>query len=101
MSSTTDASRDRRVAVTTTDMELLRHYEPVARFTQGEQFFPFDVARYVQECSLWAHYPDGHDQLLVKQDDLTIDTLVEQRPAEFGTVHYLRFIENLSLAESA
>ncbi len=86
---------------TTPDLELLRRYEPIIRFTQGEQFYPSDVERYVQECSLWSHHPDGHDQLLVKQDDLTIETLVEQRPAAFGTVHYLRFIETLSLSESA
>jgi hypothetical protein len=85
----------------TPDLELLRRYEPVIRFTRGEQFYPTDVRRYVQECSLWAHHPDGHDELLVKQDDLTLDTLIEQRPAAFGTVHYLRFIETLSLSESA
>ena len=83
------------------DMQLLRHFEPVVRFTQGESFFPMDVVRYVRECSLWAHYPSGRDELLVRQEDLTIDSLVAQRPAEFGTVHYLRFIENLGLAESA
>ena len=94
-------SRERRIAAATPDMELLRHYEPVMRYTQGEQFFPMDVVRYVQEASLWAHYPNGRDELLVKQDDLTIDSLVETRPAAFGTVHYLRFIENLSLTESA
>ena len=94
-------SRDRPIAAAAPDMELLRHYEPVIRFTQGEQFFPMDVVRYVQDCSLWAHYPNGRDELLVGQDDLTIDTLVETRPAAFGTVHYLRFIENLSLTESA
>lgn len=94
-------SRVRRIAAATPDMELLRHYEPVIRFTRGEQFFPMDVVRYVQACSLWAHFPSGRDQLLVKQEDLTIDTLVESRQADFGTVHYLRFIENLSLGESA
>jgi hypothetical protein len=84
-----------------TDFELLRRYEPVIRYTQGEQFYPSDVEHYIQECSLWAHYPDGHDELLVKQEDLTMETLIEQRPAEFGTVHYLRFIETLSLSEAA
>src|SRR5262245_26301846 len=83
------------------DMELLRRYEPVIRYTKGEQFFPTDVDRYVEESSLWAHYPDGRDELLVKQDDLTIESLVQQRPAAFGTMHYMRFIENLSLAEAA
>jgi hypothetical protein len=93
--------RDLRIPAATPDMELLRHCEPVIHFTQGEQFFPTDVVRYVQQSSLWAHYPDGREEQLVKQEDLTIDSLLEVRPADFGTVHYLRFIENLSLTESA
>ena len=83
------------------DMELLQAYEPVIRYTKGEQFFPTDVERYVRACSLWAHYPNGRDQLLVQQDFLNIRELVEPRPAPFGTVFYLRFIEPLSLSDSA
>lgn len=83
------------------DLELLRRFEPVLHFTQGEQFFPTDVDRYVKKCSLWAHYPDGRDEQLVKEGDVTLDGLALQRPAPFGTVHYLRFIENLSLSETA
>ena len=30
---------------TTADLELLREFEPVVRFTGGEQFFPMDVER--------------------------------------------------------
>ena len=83
------------------DMELLRRYEPVIHFTKGEQFYPTDVDRYVKQCSLWAHYPDGRDELLVKQDEMDLEKLVQPRPAVFGTVHYLRFIEALSLTEAA
>src|SRR5512143_4291753 len=83
------------------DMELLQAYEPVIRYTKGEQFFPTDVERYVRSCSLWAHHMDGRDELLVQQDYLNIRELIQQRPASFGTVHYLRFIEPLSLSESA
>ena len=83
------------------DMELLQAYEPVIRYTRGEQFFPTDVERYIRACSLWAHYPNGRDQLLVQQDFLNIRELVEPRPAPFGTVFYLRFIEPLSLSDSA
>jgi hypothetical protein len=83
------------------DLDLLQRYEPVIRYTQGEQFFPTDVERYVRACSLWAHYPNGRDELLVPQDYLNIRELVKPRPAAFGTVHYLRFIEPLSLSESA
>ena len=30
-----------------------------------------------------------------------MEKLVQQRPATFGTIHFLRFIETLSLSESA
>jgi len=52
------------------DLELLRHYEPIVRFTRGEQFFPSDVDRYLQQCSLWAHYPDGREAELVPDGQL-------------------------------
>ncbi len=85
----------------TPDLDLLRKFEPVVRFTKGEQFFPMDVDRYVRECSLWAHYPDGREEVVVKQGELTLENLVQQRPAVFGTVRFLRFIETLTLSEAA
>jgi hypothetical protein len=87
--------------VKSTDTELLRRFEPVVKYTKGEQFFPFDVDRYVSECSLWAHYPDGREEPLVPQNEMSLEKLVEDRPATFGTIHFLRFIETLSLSESA
>jgi len=87
--------------VGTPDIDLLRKFEPVVRYTQGEQFFPTDVDRYVAECSLWAHYPDGREEVIVKQGELTLENLIEQRPAVFGTVRFLRFIETLTLSEAA
>ncbi|MFZ5911701.1 MAG: hypothetical protein ACOYYU_16945 [Chloroflexota bacterium] len=83
------------------DLDLLRRFEPVLRFTRGEPFFPTDVERYVRESSLWAHTPDGRDELLVRQGELNIEALIQPHPARFGTVHYLRFIETLSLTEAA
>jgi hypothetical protein len=89
------------VPFTTSDLDLLRKFEPVACYTRGEQFFPTDVEHYVRECSLWEHHPDGHDELLVRQGDVTLEKLVEPRTAEFGSVRYMRFVESLSLAEAA
>jgi hypothetical protein len=87
--------------VGTPDLDLLRQFEPVVRFTKGEQFFPTDVDRFVRECSLWAHYPDGREEVEVKQGELTLEKLVRQRPAVFGTVRFLRFVETLTLSEAA
>ena len=32
---------------------MLRHYEPVLRFTEGELFLPMPVEDYLEKCSLW------------------------------------------------
>ena len=39
------------------DMELLRRYEPVLRFTLGEVFLPMPVEDYLEKCSLWRAGP--------------------------------------------
>ncbi len=83
------------------DMALLRRFEPIVRFTQGEQFFPADVRPYIEQCSLWAHYPDGAEEMLAPEGRLTLAALVEPRPSAFGTVHFLRLVPVLTLTESA
>jgi hypothetical protein len=97
-----NASTERpTLPASTSDFDLLRRFEPVLRFTKGEQFYPTDVETYIRESSLWSHSPEGRDTLLVRQGDLDVEKLVEPRNAAFGTVHYLRFIEPLSLTEAA
>lgn len=41
------------------DLALLRAYEPVVRFTEGELFLPTAAGPYVERCGLWATSPDG------------------------------------------
>lgn len=106
-----NASIDRpRMPADASDFGLLRRFEPVLKFTRGEKFHPTDVETYARQSSLWAHAPDsssgrdrsnGRDTLLVPQGELDLEKLIEMRPAPFGTVHYLRFIEPLSLSEAA
>jgi hypothetical protein len=84
-----------------TDLEILRAFEPVVSYTAGESFFPVDVAAYVAQCSLWAHERDGREVLLVPQGKLTMEELINEPLAAFGTVRYLRFVETLTLAETA
>jgi hypothetical protein len=57
------------------DLDLLRRYEPILRFTVGEEFFPIDVAQYLAHCSLWIHHPSRPDELLVDEGRLTLETL--------------------------
>ena len=86
---------------TATDLELLREFEPVVRFTGGEQFFPMDVERYVGSCGLWLYHPDDYDEEVVPQGELTLEKLTEARTARFGSVFYLRLVHPLGIEESA
>jgi hypothetical protein len=86
---------------TATDLELLRAFEPVVRFTSGEQFFPMDVERYVGACGLWLYHPDGDDEQVIPEGALSTEALVEPRPAAFGSVFYLRFIGPMGIEASA
>src|SRR5436190_17076285 len=96
------SSPDRpEIPSTATDAELLRAFEPVVRFTSGEQFFPMDVEPYVRDCSLWLYRPDDHDEQLIPEGELTMEKLTQPRTAPFGSVFYLRFIRPLSIQESA
>jgi hypothetical protein len=83
------------------DLALLRAFEPVVRYTRGEKFFPMDVEPYVEASSLWLHVPDGTDQEVVPEGELTLDRLIEPRDAPLGSLFYLRFIQQLDLGESA
>lgn len=83
------------------DRELLRRFEPVIRYTRGEIFFPMRVEPYVAEASLWQQAPDREAELLVPEGELTMSALAEPREAGFGTVHFLKFITPLNLAELA
>jgi hypothetical protein len=58
-----------------TDEALLRRFEPVARYTQGDRFFPMDAESYVRACSLWVGRPGEDDVCLVPHGKLTLDLL--------------------------
>lgn len=83
------------------DLELLRTFEPVVKYTKGEQFFPMDVERYIAECSLWTHYTDGREELVAPRGELNLEKLVQRRQLPFGAVEYLRFVAPQTLQESA
>lgn len=83
------------------DRALLRRFEPVIRYTRGERFFPMHVEPYVAACSLWKQRAGREAELLVPEGKLTLAGLAEPRQAEFGTVHFLKFITPLNVAELA
>lgn len=75
------------------DLELLRTYEPILRFTHGELFFPCSVAGYVEECALFEGKPEGDHRQLVDWGDLDLKRLGDFDDAEAGHQLYLRFVE--------
>jgi hypothetical protein len=83
------------------DLEILRAFEPIVHYTKGEKFYPMAVEPYLRESSLWLYVPDGADQEIVAEGELTLERLVEPRTAAFGSVFYLRFVYPLDLHESA
>lgn len=83
------------------DISLLRKFEPILRYTRGEQFFPVDIEPYVRGSSLWMHPPDREPVCLVPEGELTLETLDQPRTDGFGTVYYLKFIEPLNITELA
>jgi len=85
----------------TSDLDLLRTFEPVLRFTRGEHFYPTDVDRYVARSSLWMRQPDGKEQVLVKRGELDVDKLAEPHEFPFETVEFLRFNPTLSVSDGA
>ena len=95
------SSSTKPIPSTAPDVEILRAFEPIVRYTQGEKFFPMDVERYLREASLWLYVPDGSDQEVVPEGELTMESLVQRREAPFGSLFYLRFIQALDLQESA
>ncbi|MER2600106.1 MAG: hypothetical protein ABTQ73_11355 [Caldilineales bacterium] len=75
-----------------TDLELLRTYEPVVRYTKGELFFPCAVDGYVSASSLWLYERDKEDQRLAKPGELTPKALVTHQAAHPDSTLYLRFV---------
>ena len=78
----------------TSDLELLRRFEPVIRYTRGEFFFPMAVEPYLRDCDLWAEAPDGERRLLVRQGELTIDELGAWQSRAPESRLFLRYVQH-------
>jgi len=76
------------------DVDLLRKFEPVVCYTQGEVFFPCAVDGYVRRCSLWLSDNKGNERQLAAEGELTAEILANYRdiPARHGL--YMRFVNN-------
>lgn len=88
-----------RPAATAGDIALLRRFEPVARFTYGEQFYPMDADRYITAARLCRQRPNDVPEVLVPRGALTVERLVETRRDLPGTKYFLNFAESLNAAQ--
>ncbi len=86
--------------LTPDDLLLLRRFEPVLCFNQGEQFYPMDVDRYLAQAELVIKRPNADAEVLAPRGQLDVDRLVERRPPVSGSVYYLSFARPLSSAEA-
>jgi hypothetical protein len=75
-----------------TDLELLRRYEPIVRYTNGELFFPAGVDGYFAECDLLIGTSETDRRVLVPQGELDSETLTEFI-APTGESLYLRLVQ--------
>jgi hypothetical protein len=76
-----------------TDLELLRKYEPVLRFTQGELFFPCAVEGYVKRSSLLLRTQDRDAAPIVPAGELDMDRLVREGRSDPGRSLCLRLVD--------
>jgi len=75
------------------DLDLLRKYEPIARLTKGEAFFPIAVDEYVKGCSLWLTNPEGKDRMLIPHGELDVERLVDFDAIPPDHTMHLRFVD--------
>ncbi|MEU4689154.1 hypothetical protein [Actinoplanes sp. NPDC023714] len=69
---------------TADDLRLLRAHEPVAKYTEGEYFFPVSVERYVSRAGLWRADPGNSPVQLTEPGSLTLDSLATAGGPQHG-----------------
>lgn len=74
-------------------LALLRRFEPVIKYTQGELFLPADVRDYVGCASLQAASRKGPATALAADETLTVDSLAELGREHTGESLYLTFVD--------
>ena len=75
------------------DLELLRRYEPVIRYTQGEMFFPCSVRGYLAHCSLWRRPRGDQPSMIRPPGSVTQDVLANHDLDGQANELFLRFVE--------
>lgn len=82
-------------------VDLLKRFEPILKFTQQERFFPYNVADYVREASLWVKKHEVPAEELISETELDLTKLGSVRLQGIDNIHYLHFISPMNIAELA
>ncbi len=88
-----DADAGTAAASSPEDLALLRAYEPVVRYTNGELFFPAAVDGYLAACDLLVGTSESDHRVLVPVGGLTPSTLAGF-VAPPGESLYLRLVQH-------
>lgn len=73
------------------DLTLLRRFEPIVCYTQGEQFFPTAIDGYLRRASLWG---SRGSRPMVEEGALDATGLARAAEASSGRDLYLRFTDD-------
>ncbi|CAN5274142.1 hypothetical protein BH11ACT6_BH11ACT6_50850 [soil metagenome] len=74
-------------------VELLRRFEPVIRYTEGELFFPMAVDAYVEQAALWGRAAGERERRrLADHGELDLDLLCTVARADVATTLELRYV---------
>ncbi len=81
------------------DLDLLRRFEPIVRFNDGEYFLPASVESFVGRCELWQRTGPSGKQVVAPAGTLDLGMLVELTDGHVAQ-HSLRLVTSrLSRAE--
>jgi hypothetical protein len=75
------------------DLTLIKKFEPVLRFNQGELFFPTAVDGYLERCSLWIRDKFGNEQQLAAEGELSAEKLGQFDNIPPDHVLFLRLVD--------
>jgi hypothetical protein len=74
------------------DLELLRAFEPIVRYNEGELFYPASVDGYLAECDLLQGTSERDRQVVVPRGSVTKDVIATW-VAPPGQSLYLRYVQ--------
>ena len=74
------------------DLQLLREFEPILHFTQGELFYPTAVDEYIKRCNLISH-ANNRPKIIAQAGTLTINNLAQYADTLPDQTLYLQFVQ--------